>query len=168
MLKAPFRLEHLSASHRTADFSCGSGPGADAIDTFFHQQALAEQEAGLSSVTVAVDANAGEIIVGFFTLSPTSIRIDVRVLDALGLATIPYPSIGGYLLGRFGVSIAYQKQGIGRALVAAALVQAQQSRSRTGGVFLAVDPKGEGLVQWYQKRGYIRLGAASRRVVRRL
>ena len=49
----------------------------------------------------------------FFTLSPLSKRIDPRILTALGLGTVPYPSVGGYLLGRLGVAEHYQRRGIG-------------------------------------------------------
>lgn len=103
-----------------------------------------------------------------FTLSPLSIRIDPRILAALGLGTVPYPSVGGYLLGRLGVAEHYQRRGIGQALVAVAIVQARQGRTGTGGVFIAVDPKEDSLVRWYARLGFIRLGLHTRRAVMRL
>ena len=123
---------------------------------------------GLSSVTVAIDPSAPDTVVGFFTLSPLSIRIDPRLLAAVGLDAVPYPSVGGYLLGRLGVDVEYQGQGIGQALVAVAISQARQGRAGTGGVFMAVDAKDDGLVAWYERLGFARLGPHTRRLVLRL
>lgn len=139
-----------------------------AIDAFLHASALAEQSMGLSSVTVALDRRKDNRVAGFFTLSPLSIRIDPRILAALGLGTVPYPSVGGYLLGRLGVDAHYQRRGMGQALVAVAIVQARQGRTGTGGVFIAVDPKDDSLVRWYERLGFIRLGLHTRRAVMRL
>ncbi len=159
----PFRLEQLTSGHPIAAFSCGDA----AIDKFLHDDALTEQQLGLSSVTVALDAANGTVA-GYYTLSPVSIRLDQGVLDALGLAGAPYPMVGGYLLGRLGVATSYAGKRIGSALVAIALDDAAEATQRTGGVFLAVDPKDDGLVQWYEKLGFTRLDPKRRRVVRRL
>ena len=161
---APFRLEPLTAQHRVDEFSSGDA----AIDAFLRASALAEQSMGLSSVTVALDPSADNGVVGYFTLSPLSIRIDPRILATLGLAAVPYPSVGGYLLGRLGVQRHYQRRGIGQALVAVAIAQARQGRTGTGGVFIAVDPKDDSLVGWYERLGFVRLGLQTRRVVMRL
>jgi len=161
------RLERLTAAHRIAEFSCGNRPGADEITRFLQEQALAEQAAGLSSVTVALDPEAGDRIVGFYSLSPLSIRIDEAVRRAVGLAAMPYPSIGGYLLGRLGVDSAYQGKEYGPLLVERAIEAARQARNATGGVFLAVDPKNAGLLRWYLRLGFgfAQLDAKRNRVV---
>lgn len=123
---------------------------------------------GLSSVTVAVDPEASNAVVGFFTLSPLSIRVDARLLKGLGIEPVPYPNVGGYLLGRMGVDRRYQRRGIGQALVAVALAQARQGRAGTGGVFIAVDAKNDSLVAWYERLGFVRLSPQTRRLVMRL
>lgn len=123
---------------------------------------------GLSSVTVALDPEASNAVVGFFTLSPLSIRVDPRLLKALGIDPVPYPNVGGYLLGRMGVDRRYQRRGIGQALVAVALAQARQGRAGTGGVFIAVDAKNDSLVAWYERLGFVRLSPQTRRLVMRL
>lgn len=123
---------------------------------------------GLSSVTVAVEPKANDAVVGFFTLSPLSIRVDPRVLMAIGLGPVPYPSVGGYLLGRLGVDRRYQGRGIGQALEAVAIAQAREGRMDTGGVFIAVDAKTGRLAKWYERLGFARLSAAKARLVMRL
>lgn len=162
--KPPFRLEPLASHHSVAEFTSGDA----AIDAFLAVSALAEQTMGLSSVTVAVDPHADDAIVGFFTLSPLSIRIDARVLAALGVSSVAYPSVGGYLLGRLGVDQTHQRRGIGQALVAVAIAQSRQGGKDTGGVFIAVDAKDDSLIGWYEHLGFTRLGTQSRRCIMRL
>jgi GNAT superfamily N-acetyltransferase len=159
----PYRRERLASYHAVETFDCGDA----AIDKFLHDDALAEQQAGLSSVTVALDTADGTVV-GYYTLSPVSIRLDEGVLRTLGLAAATYPMAGGYLFGRLGVTKSYAGQGIGSALVAIALDDAADATQHTGGVFLAVDPKDDGLVQWYEKLGFARLDPKRRRAVRRL
>lgn len=160
----PFRLERLTAEHRVTHFTSGD----DTIDAFLHSSALVEQSIGLSSVTVALDPAASGGIAGFYTLSPLSIRIDPRLVSALGLSSVRYPSVGGYLLGRLGVDRHYQRRGIGQALVAVARAQARRVRTETGGVFLAVDAKNDALLGWYERLGFSRLAPETRRMVMRL
>ena len=81
---------------------------------------------------------------------------------------MPCLSVGSYLLGRLGVDEHYQGRGIGQALVAVAIAQARQRRAGTGGVFIAVDPKDDSLLGWYERLGFIRLGLHTRRAVMRV
>ena len=156
------RLEVLTAAHAVT--TCVTG--TEALETYLHTLALAEQAQGLATVHVAVDAD--ESILGFFTLSPLSLRLDQLSVALPSLAGAVYPQIGGYLLGRMGVHAARQRSGIGAAMVASAEAIAQQSR--TGGVFLAVDPKDDDLVGYYVKFGFERLAphGPRRRMIRSL
>ena len=144
------RLERLTAEHPIAAFSCGNRPGADAIDAFLHDNALAQQTGGWSRTTLAIDADR---IAGYFTLSPGTLRVTPSVLTVLGLAPA-YPQVGGYLLGRLGVDQAYQGRGLGALLVERAIATAQRAKVRTGGAFLAVDAKNEQLTRWYLSLDY--------------
>ncbi len=155
----PLRLEGLRGSHAIAAFHSGDA----AIDAFMHGQAIIEQGMGLSSITVALDSATGRVI-GYFSLSPLSIRLDPRVLRALGLPEekIAYPAVGGYLLGRLGIDEAYQRQGTGSALVAVAVQRCREGREGTGGVFLAVDAKTDELVGYYARLGFVRIGEGRR------
>lgn len=73
------------------------------------------------------------------------------------MAQSPYVQIGGYLLGRLGTDQTVQHGGMGASVVARLSKIAAQLRDITGGVFLAVDPKEDWLVSWYQKLGFSRL-----------
>lgn len=164
MASAPYRLLPLSPDLPIAEFSCGDA----AIDAYFHRQALPEQALGYSAVTVAVDPAASNAVIGYFTLSPISLRLSDGVLTAMGLAEAPYTSVGGYLLGRLGMATEYQGQGIGAALVMSAVAGARRGRAEYGGLFLAVDAKTDQLVKWYTSLGFRPLARPPRRLVLRL
>ena len=134
--------------------------------------ALAEQHDGWSATTVAIGPNvaaAETSIVGYFTLSPLSLRCDVHVQRGLGLTQV-YPHVGGYLLGRLGVAGMWQGRGLGPLLVQRAIASACAARASSGGLFLAVDAKNERLLAWYLGLdfGFVRLSAERMRLVMRL
>lgn len=161
-VRPAFRLEVLTAAHAVT--TCVTG--TEAIDTYLHTLALAEQAQGLATVHVVADAH--ESIIGFFTLSPLSLRLDQLSVALPSLAGAVYPQIGGYLLGRMGVHAARQRSGVGAAMVASA--EAITRQSRTGGVFLAVDPKDDDLIAFYAQFGFERLApnGPRRRMIRSL
>ena len=171
-----FPLGQLGPNHSVQRFSCGEHPGAVEIEEYLKLSALAEQKAGLSRVWIAIDSqasNAEASIAGYLTLSPLSVPVSPAVLTNLGLESAPYRSVGGYLLGRLGVAAHLQGQGLGSALVAAAIKIARHARDEAGGAFLAVDPKNDRLLKWYEELnfGFRRLdpgNAAKRRLVLRL
>lgn len=168
-----YRLERLTDAHPVRAFTSGSHPGSGDIDAFLHALALEEQRLGWSRVTVAIDTAAtapSEVIVGFFSLSPLSIRIDPTILQAMGLAAAAYPVVGGYLLGRMGVAASRQGQGYGRLLLERAIDAARTASQASGGVFLAVDAKNEKLVQWYLRLdfGFKQLRPGQHRLVVKL
>lgn len=125
---------------------------------------------------LAVDAESNDAagkIAGYFTRSPLSVQITSAVLEQLGLQSVTYRAVGGYLLGRLGVASRLQGQQLGSALVAAAIKMAKQARNEAGGVFLAVDPKNDKVLAWYERLdfGFRRLdpsNATKRRLILRL
>jgi GNAT superfamily N-acetyltransferase len=133
---------------------------------------MVEQTLGFSSVTVAVERDApssarpGSIaVIGFFSLSPTSIRVAEPLLTKLGLPAVPYPTLGGFLLGRLGVQEESQGKGIGAALVAVAIEYAETGRLGVGGAFVALDAEEEELVPFYTRLGFDRLYPGKLRMI---
>ncbi len=152
-------IEGLTPTHQVGAFSCGDPE----IDDYLHARALAEQSQGLSRAYLLIEGE--QVVRGYFTLSPLSIRPDEALLTTLGLAPAPYPAVGGYLLGRLGVDRKLQSRGIGTALVARASQIAARQQPIVGGVFLAVDAKTDRLARWYEVLGFKRLSPARRRLV---
>ncbi len=167
-----FSLERLHESHDVRTFTCGERSGAIEIDRYLHEFAIVEQAAGLASVWLALDKTStlAPCIVGYFALSPTSVRLSPALQDLLPLR-VSYAQVGGYLLGRLGVSVRYQGSDWGSTLVAAAIAKANQLREGGGGAFLAVDPKNDRLAHWYDELqfGFLALdptGKSRRRVLK--
>jgi ribosomal protein S18 acetylase RimI-like enzyme len=160
----PLTLERLADHHQISAFSCGQA----AIDEFLHAQALTEQAMGLSSVQVACERERPGVVVAYYTISPLSVNIDPRLLAALDIPAeqVPYPRVGGFLLGRLGVQTALQGQGIGNALIAIALEGLRKGLSNTGGAFLAIDAKTERNIATYRKLGFRQIGNLNRLVQR--
>jgi hypothetical protein len=92
-------------------------------------------------------------ILGYFSLSPTSVRLSPALQDLLPLR-VSYSQVGGYLLGRLGVAVSYRESDWGATLVALAIAKANQLREDGGGAFLAGDPKNDRLAQWYDSLGF--------------
>lgn len=149
----------LDSAHRVQTFECGDAE----IDEFLHRRAAAEQALGLSQVYVT--AGAAHEVLAYFTLSPLTVRVDASLLERLAVGAVPYPQIGGFLLGRLGVDRSIQRRGIGEALVMRAAQIAKAEAAVVGGAFLAVDPKTDSLVRWYLKQDFRSLGGKTRRMV---
>ena len=152
-------LVPLVPTHKVGAFTCGDAE----IDQFLHDRAAIEQALRLSQVYVTVDVDAA--VCAFFSISPLTVRVDPAFLISLGIGAVPYPAIGGFLLGRLGVAAHLQGRGIGEALVMRAAQIAKHEAQFVGGVFLAVDPKDDRLAEWYARQAFISLGGKSRRMV---
>jgi GNAT superfamily N-acetyltransferase len=151
-------IEILTAAHDVA--VCVTGDAA--IDEYLHRLALAEQVRGLAAVHVATSEALR--VVGFFTLSPLSLRVDENLERVLASTGFPYRQLGGYLLGRMGVGQDYQGKGVGAALAVEAIGMAREQQTTTGGVFLAVDPNTEKLAASYRRLGFAPLEPNRRRL----
>lgn len=150
-MSRPWTLVRLHEEHPVHAFTCGTRPGAAEIDRYLRESAFAEQAAHLATVWIVEDTAATtreERIVGFFTLSPVSVRLSPQLLEAIRVEA-PYATIGGWLLGRMGLASAHQGHGLGNLLVATAVRTARQTREETAGVLLVVDPKNVPLMEWY-------------------
>ncbi len=150
-MQATWTLVRLRDDHPVAEFTSGTRPGCADIDAYLRDSALVEQASRLSAVWIVEDAAAAspaECIVGFFTLSPVSVRLDDTLMTSIGI-TAPYRMFGGWLLGRMGLAQRHQRRDLGRLLVASAIQIARTLSEETAGPLLVVDPKNDQLLQWY-------------------
>lgn len=150
-MSSAWKLVRLREDHPVDAFSCGTRPGSIEINQYLTESALSEQAARLAAVWIVEDAAAtsrAECIVGYFTLSPVSVRLSHDILQAMSI-TAPYQMIGGWLLGRMGLAERHQGHDHGRRLVASAIRIARTLRDATAGTLLAIDPANAELMQWY-------------------
>lgn len=152
-------LMPLGSTHHVGSFTCGDKD----IDDFLHHRAMVEQALKLSQIYVSSSSEGN--VLAYFTLSPVMVRVDSSLLQCLGVGSVPYPSIGGFLLGRLGVHRSLHRRGIGEALVMRAAQIAKHEAELVGGAFLAVDPKTDDLVRWYSKQDFFPLGGKTRRMI---
>lgn len=164
------RVVRLHEEHPVHAFTCGTRPGAADIDQYLREHALIEQAAHLAAVWVVENLSAGtpaDQLVGFFTLSPVSVRLSTALLASINLSA-PYQSLGGWLLGRMGLAVGYQGRNYGPPLVAEAIRMAPTLRDTGAGPLLVVDPKNDALMRWYLGLdfGFTRLAPADPRLRR--
>lgn len=121
------------------------------MDTWFLSKAANWCYLGLCQVYAAVD-DLG--IVGFFSLSPTSIA--PRSLTASlrhGKNAMEHP---GILLGRIAVRLDLQRtsQKVGTSLLHHAVKRSVDIADMVGGRFVVLDAKNEGLASWYARHEF--------------
>jgi GNAT superfamily N-acetyltransferase len=150
-----FVTESLSRKHNRGAFSSG----VDALDRYLQQLALQDIKRRLAGCFVALD-DAGQIA-GYYTLAATSVAFDA--LPAELTRQLPrYPVIPATLVGRLAVARSYQGNGLGRALVADALLRTDSFG--IGAFALVVDAKDERAVAFYRANGFSSIPDEARRM----
>ncbi|MFD6860554.1 hypothetical protein ACFWCF_24845 [Rhodococcus sp. NPDC060090] len=129
----------LTEQHQTNFFDCGESK----LDNWLDTHALNEQRVGKSRTHVWVDAG-GEYVVGYYTLSQTTVR---ETEDEPGLFRKIRPpkyrgeEAPGILVGKFALDNDLQNKGLALDLLADAYLNAYDAVSLVGGVFLVIEPK---------------------------
>ena len=145
-MTARFRIEALASEHERAGFACGS----DALDRYLQEQASQDMRRRTSVCYVAVDAQSGAVA-GYYTLAASSVPL-TELSGAMAKKLPRYPLVPVARLGRLAVSIAFQGQQLGAALLWDAGLRAIQSGM---GVFaLVVDAKDEAAAAFYKHHGF--------------
>ncbi len=133
--------------------------GIDALDRYFRELAPQDVKRRISGCFVALDDD--ESVAGFYTLAATIVPFDS--LPAELTKRLPrYPLLPAMLLGRLAIASSHQGKGLGRAVIADALL-------RTDGFGIAayaliVDAKDERAVAFYERTGFARIPGDQRRM----
>jgi ribosomal protein S18 acetylase RimI-like enzyme len=147
---APLRREHERGAFRS---------GVDALDRYFKEFALQDIKRRMAGCFVALD-DAG-VVAGFYTLAATSVAFDS--LPAELTKRLPrYPVIPAMLLGRLAVATECRGRGLGRALVADALMRTDGFG--IGAFALIVDVKDARAAAFYQGLGFASIPDDARRM----
>lgn len=150
-----FVTEALSKEHDRKTFQSG----VEALDRYLRELALQDIKRHIAGCFIALtDANE---IAGFYTLAATSVPFDALPADLT--EKLPhYPVIPAMLLGRLAVASKYQGKGLGRALVADAVMRTV--RFSVGAFALIVDAKDAGAMAFYEASGFASIPGEARRM----
>jgi ribosomal protein S18 acetylase RimI-like enzyme len=146
------RIELLTRSHDRDGFDCGS----PLLNLFLKQTARQHAARGISRTFVLVEEDASEPkpILGFFSLNICQVRSDA--LSPQEAKKLPR-EVSGIRLGRLAVAKAYQRQGIGKTLLAAAMGRFMEIFNTAGGIGLFVDAKDHEAKHYYEQFGFVSL-----------
>lgn len=143
------KIELLAKVHDRDGFDCGSEP----LNLFLKQTARQHAERGISRtfVLVAEDAIAPKPILGFFSLNICQIKSESLTPGAS--KRLPR-DVSGVRLGRLAVARTCQRQGIGKALLVAAMGKFMEIFNTVGGIGLFVNAKDQDAKCYYKQFGF--------------
>jgi len=146
------KIELLAKSHDRDGFDCGSEP----LNLFLKQTARQHAARGISRTFVLVEGGASEPkpILGFFSLNLCQLKSES--LSAEEAKKLPR-DVSGIRLGRLAVAREYQRQGIGKTLLVAAMEKFMEIFNRAGGIGLFVDAKDQEAKHYYEQFGFVSL-----------
>ena len=156
---ASVRVEPLGAAHDRSGFSCGVA----ALDRYLREQAGQDARRRVAAPFVA--STDGEKVLGFYTLSATSIQL-TEVPEPLAKKLPRYPRLPATLLGRLATDLSSRGVGLGRFLLADAIMRAV--RSEIASFALVIDAKDEAAASFYERESFIRLPGTPIRLLRRM
>jgi len=151
------KVELLSKSHDREGFDCGSEP----LNAFLKQTARQHAERGISRTFVIVEEDAAppKKVLGFFSLNICQLKAEV--LAAEDARRLPR-NVPGVRLGRLAVAKECQRQGIGKALLIAAMRKFIEIFETAGGIGLFVDAKDQEAKRYYGQFGFVSLPSNER------
>jgi GNAT superfamily N-acetyltransferase len=142
-LYAPVRK--LAAADRVDGFDCGQPE----LNQFLQRYALVNQKANSAQTYVCCrEQHGSSAVIGFYSLAVGSVDpASASSRAAKGLARHPVPVM---ILARLAVDAAYQRKGLGQALLKDALLRTAQAADIAGIRCLLVHAKNDAARQWYE------------------
>src|SRR5437867_809884 len=138
-----------TARHRREQFVCESPELTD----FLQKRARKEMEARTSACFVLVATNDPGRIVGYYTLSQTSVNSQ-KLPEAVTKKLPRYPELGATLIGRLARDLAWRGKDIGRLLLVDALRRSVRLSAEAGAVVVVTDPKDQKARAFYEAYGF--------------
>jgi len=143
--------ESIGRHHDRKAFDCGSRE----LNEYLERYARQNHESGGAKTFVAVFLAQPQHILGFYSISPSSIefaRVPEKLTKKLGRYDVPV-----FRLGRLAIDRSVQRQGLGADLLLAAGERALAVAAEVGGIALAIDAKDARAARWYERFGAITL-----------
>ena len=138
-----------AARHRRREFDCESVE----LTQFLQQRARKEMAARASACFVLVAAGDPGRIVGYYTLSQTSVNLQPLPEDLI--KKLPrYPELGATLIGRLARDRAWRGQSVGSLLLVDTLRRSARLSGEAGAVLVVTDPKDGKARAFYAAHGF--------------
>lgn len=144
-------IEPLGSTHDRQGFQCGN----ESLDTYLKRQASQDIKRRICRVYVAIDPAKPASILGFYTLSTST--IELSSLPESQARKLPKHPLPAALLGRLAVSRSQQGTGLGRLLLANAIRRTLAVSDQIGIFALLVDAIDEDARGFYQRYGFVSL-----------
>lgn len=137
------QFSKLDDSHDKKAFDCGN----DIINHYLKNMAKQHAKKGISKTHIL---HKDSQILGFYTLSNLHIENNDNQIKG-------YPrQIPAILIGKMGVDMRYQGQGLSKLLLSQALKHIKKIADETGIAFAIIDAKDESLASYYEKFSFQR------------
>ena len=147
----PFRIETLSTNHQRKAFDCGDAE----LNKYLQEYARQNFKLRINKVFVMTEINSPQTILGYYTLSAGSIRVDE--LPPIHQRRLPNYPVPIALLGRLAVDKNAQGKRFGTILLADAIQRVEQASEVMAVYAVVVDALNESVAEFYQQFGFIRL-----------
>ena len=141
-----FDIVSLENLHVKEGFNCG----IEELNRYFFQQAGQDVRKHYATLFVAVESATNRII-GFYTLSNTSVKLD-DIPFSMREKMAKYYDIPAILLGRLAVDVGAQGIGVGAQLLADAVIRS--ARNISAWVLMTVYAKNDIACSFYKKFGF--------------
>ena len=150
MTDVPLRIIELSKAHKQAKekFQCGS----EEMDRYFKEVVSQDIRRDCATCYVAL---SDDRIVGFYTLSATSIELETLPIAVACKLPPFYDKVPAVLLGRLAVDNDFKRQGIGKRMIGDAIKRMLDLH--IGCFALVVDAKNDMAFDIYKGLGFIPL-----------
>lgn len=144
----------LSVAHDVKIFDCGE----EKLNTWLATTASQHKEKILSGIFVLEDDGSPNKVLGYYALNIRGL-IQKDSLPPEMAKRLP-SQIPAYTLGRLAISINEQKKGYGEYLLLNAMFRVKRVAAETGGTFLFVDAKNQGVADFYAKYDFVPMSSS--------
>lgn len=146
-----YRIETLSAVHDRGVFSCG----IEELDHYLRTTAGQDVRRDIAVVHVMVDVTAPQTILGFYSLSASSVSLG-DFPDEVRKRLPRYPAVPVALIGRLATDLRSRGKQLGARLLVDALVRTCEVSEQSMGVYAVVVDAKHDAVPFYQHFGFVR------------
>lgn len=152
------RFQALHDSHDTAGFTCGVA----ALDQWLRSVARQHISKGISRTFCAVDADAPQQVLGYYSLTVAELDTEKLPKDVAKKLPRRAPLV---LIGRLATALTARGQGLGSMLVIDALRRIVDVSNNVGVSLIMVDAKDDQAASFYQHYGFVPLPDTPLRLV---